>query len=80
EQANKTTYGLSAGVWTSNVKTAHKLAAHIQAGTIWVNAFNALDPAVPFGGYKMSGYGRELGKHSLELYTNIKSVWVNIAD
>jgi aldehyde dehydrogenase (NAD+) len=80
EQANKTTYGLSAGVWTSNVKTAHKLAAHIKAGTIWVNAFNALDPAIPFGGYKMSGYGRELGKHSLDLYTNIKSVWVNIAD
>ncbi len=80
EQANKTNYGLSAGVWTSNVKTAHKLAAHIKAGTIWVNAFNALDPAIPFGGYKMSGYGRELGKHSLDLYTNIKSVWVNIAD
>jgi len=80
EQANKTAYGLSAGVWTNNVKTAHRLAAQIKAGTIWVNAFNALDPAIPFGGYKMSGYGRELGKHSLELYTNIKSVWVNVAE
>ncbi len=80
EQANKVKYGLSAGVWTSNIKTAHKLAAHIKAGTIWVNSFNAFDPAVPFGGYKMSGYGRELGKHALELYTTIKSVWVNIAD
>lgn len=80
EQANKTTYGLSGAVWTRDVKKAHKLAAHIKAGTIWVNCYNAFDPAVPFGGYKMSGYGRELGKHSIELYTNIKSVWVNLAD
>jgi acyl-CoA reductase-like NAD-dependent aldehyde dehydrogenase len=80
EQANKTTYGLSGAVWTSDVKKAHKLASHIKAGTIWVNCYNAFDPAVPFGGYKMSGYGRELGKHSIELYTNIKSVWVNLAE
>jgi len=80
EQANKTTYGLSGAVWTSDVKKAHKLAAQIKAGTIWVNCFNAFDASVPFGGYKMSGYGRELGKHSIDLYTNIKSVWVNLAD
>lgn len=80
EQANKVTYGLSGAVWTTDVKKAHKLAAHIKAGTIWVNCFNVFDPSVPFGGYKMSGYGRELGKHSIDLYTNIKSVWVNIAD
>lgn len=80
EQANKTTYGLSGAVWTSDVKKAHKLASQIKAGTIWVNCFNAFDAAVPFGGYKMSGYGRELGKHSIDLYTNIKSVWVNLAD
>ncbi len=80
EQANKTTFGLSGAVWTSDIKKAHKLAAQIKAGTIWVNCFNALDPAVPFGGYKMSGYGRELGKHSIDLYTNIKSVWVNLSD
>ncbi|HEY9784023.1 MAG TPA: aldehyde dehydrogenase family protein [Candidatus Obscuribacterales bacterium] len=80
EQANKTTYGLSGAVWTRDIKKAHKLASHIKAGTIWVNCYNAFDPAVPFGGYKMSGYGRELGKHSIELYTNIKSVWVNLAD
>ncbi len=80
EQANKVTYGLSGAVWTSDVKKAHKLAAHIKAGTIWVNTFNMLDVSVPFGGYKMSGYGRELGKHSLDLYTNIKSVWVNLQD
>jgi acyl-CoA reductase-like NAD-dependent aldehyde dehydrogenase len=69
---------LSGAVWTSDVKKAHKLAAHIKAGTIWVNCYNAFDPAMPFGGYKMSGYGRELGKHSIDLYTNIKSVWVNL--
>ncbi len=80
EQANKTTFGLSGAVWTKDVKKAHKLAAQIKAGTIWVNCYNAFDPAVPFGGYKMSGYGRELGKHSIELYSNIKSVWVNLQD
>ena len=80
EQANKTTYGLSGAVWTSDVKKAHRLAAQIKAGTIWVNCFNVFDAAVPFGGYKMSGYGRELGKHSIDLYTNIKSVWMNLAD
>lgn len=80
EQANKTTFGLSGAVWTSDIKKAHRLASEIKAGTIWVNCFNAFDPAVPFGGYKTSGYGRELGKHSIELYTQIKSVWVNLAD
>ncbi|MBK8220519.1 MAG: aldehyde dehydrogenase family protein [Candidatus Obscuribacter sp.] len=80
EQANKTTFGLSGAVWTRDVKKAHKFASHIKAGTIWVNCYNVFDPAVPFGGYKMSGYGRELGKHSIELYTNIKSVWVNMMD
>src|ERR1700722_14433243 len=78
EQANKTTFGLSGAVWTRDIKKANKLAAHIKAGTIWVNCFNVLNTAVPFGGYKMSGYGRELGKHSIDLYTNIKSVWINL--
>ncbi|MDZ4833468.1 MAG: aldehyde dehydrogenase family protein [Candidatus Melainabacteria bacterium] len=80
EQANKVRFGLSGAVWTRDVKKAHKFASHIKAGTIWVNCYNVFDPAVPFGGYKMSGYGRELGKHSIELYSNIKSVWVNIGD
>lgn len=80
EMANKTTFGLSGAVWTQDVKKAHKFAARIKAGTIWVNCYNVFDPAVPFGGYKMSGYGRELGKHSIELYTNIKSVWMNMMD
>jgi aldehyde dehydrogenase (NAD+) len=80
EQANKTTFGLSGAVWTRDVKKAHKFAAQIKAGTIWVNCYNVFDPAVPFGGYKMSGYGRELGKHSIDLYSNIKSVWMNMMD
>ena len=80
EQANKTSFGLSGAVWTSDVKKAHKFASKIKAGTIWVNCFNMFDPAIPFGGYKMSGYGRELGKHAIDLYTGIKSVWVNLAD
>jgi acyl-CoA reductase-like NAD-dependent aldehyde dehydrogenase len=80
EEANKIQFGLSGAVWTRDIKKAHKFASHIKAGTVWVNCFNMFDPQMPFGGYKMSGYGRELGKHSIELYTNIKSVWVNLAD
>lgn len=80
EEANNVKFGLSGAVWTRDVKKAHKFASQIKAGTIWVNCYNVFDPAVPFGGYKMSGYGRELGKHSIELYSNIKSVWVNLAD
>lgn len=80
EEANKVRYGLSGAVWTRDIKKAHKLANHIKAGTIWVNCYNVFDPAVPFGGYKQSGYGRELGKHSIELYSNIKSVWMNLAE
>lgn len=79
-EANKVTFGLSGAVWTRDITKAHKLAAHIKAGTIWVNCFNVFDPAMPFGGYKMSGYGRELGKHSIDLYTNMKSVWVNLQE
>ena len=80
EQANKIAYGLSGAVWTRDIKKAHRLASQIKAGTIWVNCFNIFDPAVPFGGYKRSGYGLELSKHSIDLYTNIKSVWVNLSD
>lgn len=78
EQANKIVFGLSAGVWTRDIKKAHKLIRHLNAGTVWVNCYNVFDPQMPFGGYKMSGYGRELGKHSIELYTSVKSVWVNL--
>jgi acyl-CoA reductase-like NAD-dependent aldehyde dehydrogenase len=76
--ANETIYGLAAGIWTRDVKTAHRVARRVQAGTIWINTYHPLDAASPFGGYKQSGYGRELGKHALDLYTQIKSVWVDL--
>jgi acyl-CoA reductase-like NAD-dependent aldehyde dehydrogenase len=79
-QANDTIYGLSAGLWTKDLSQAHRLAKAIRAGTVWINTYNMIHPAVPFGGYKQSGYGRELGKHALDLYTQIKSVWVDLSD
>jgi acyl-CoA reductase-like NAD-dependent aldehyde dehydrogenase len=77
-QGNDTTYGLSAGIWTKDIKKAHAVAKAIKAGTVWINCYNVFDSAAPFGGYKQSGYGREGGIHALELYTQIKSVWVNL--
>jgi acyl-CoA reductase-like NAD-dependent aldehyde dehydrogenase len=76
--ANDTIYGLAAAVWTDDVTKAHKVARGIRAGTVWVNTAGLYDPATSFGGYKQSGFGRELGKHSLETYTQTKSVWVNV--
>ena len=73
-QANATDYGLAASVWTTNLSAAHKLAARIKAGTVWINTHNFNDPALPFGGYKQSGWGRELGEESLETYTQVKTV------
>ena len=61
QRGNATTFGLGSGVWTRDVSKAHTLARAIRAGTVWVNCYQAMDPAVPFGGYKMSGYGRECG-------------------
>ena len=78
EQANGTIYGLAAAVWTRDIGKAHRIARSLKAGTVWVNTYNVLDTASPFGGYKMSGFGRELGKHALELYTQVKSVWVDL--
>lgn len=77
-QANDTHYGLSAGVWTRDIGKAHRLAKSLRAGTVWINSYNQFDAASPFGGFKQSGFGRELGKHALELYTQVKSVWVNL--
>ena len=77
--ANRSMYGLAAGVWTSNVKRAHRFARALQAGTVWINTYHPLDAASPFGGYKQSGFGRELGGHALELYTQVKSVWVDLS-
>jgi len=77
-QGNATTYGLAAGVWTRDVSKAHRVARALRAGTVWINCYNVFDPATPFGGYKESGYGRELGKYALDLYTQVKSVWLRI--
>jgi aldehyde dehydrogenase (NAD+) len=78
EEGNLTEFGLAAAVWTNDIKKAHKAARRLRAGTVWINTYNAFDAASPFGGYKQSGFGRELGIHSLELYTQVKSVWVNL--
>ena len=77
-QGNDTTYGLAAAVWTRDISRAHKVARALKAGTVWINTYGGSDPISPFGGYKQSGFGRELGVHSLELYTQIKSVYVKL--
>jgi acyl-CoA reductase-like NAD-dependent aldehyde dehydrogenase len=77
-QGNDTTYGLAAGVWTRDISRAHAVARKLKAGTVWVNCYSVLDPISPFGGYRQSGFGRELGKHAIELYTQIKSVYVKL--
>ena len=76
-RSNATHYGLASFIWTRNVGTAHRLAKALQAGSVWINCRNIVDPAVPFGGYKMSGYGREFSSHSLDDYLNVKAVWIN---
>jgi len=75
-EANGTIYGLAAGIWTKNVPKAHELAAKLRAGTVWINCYNVFDSSMPFGGFKQSGWGREMGKEALELYTEVKSVCV----
>jgi len=77
-RANKSVYGLAAGVWTNDVKKAHKVAAALKSGVVWVNTYNQFDAAAPFGGYKQSGYGREMGHAVLDAYTQVKTVWVNL--
>lgn len=77
ERANATPYGLAAGVFSTNLGTAHKLAHRLKAGSVWVNMYHAIDPAVPFGGVKMSGYGREGGTEHMEEYLDTKAIWIN---
>lgn len=73
-QANDTIYGLAAGIWTRDLSKAHQVAAELRAGTVWINCHNIFDAALPFGGYKQSGWGREMGHDALELYTEVKAV------
>jgi acyl-CoA reductase-like NAD-dependent aldehyde dehydrogenase len=75
--ANDVSFGLAAGVWTSDLGRAHRVAEAIKAGTVWVNTYGELDSPVSFGGFKSSGIGRELGPHAVEAYTQPKSIWVN---
>jgi acyl-CoA reductase-like NAD-dependent aldehyde dehydrogenase len=77
-RANDTQYGLAAAVWTRDIKKAHYVARRLQAGTVWVNTYNIYDTAAPFGGYKASGFGREMSAHAIEHYTQLKSVWVDL--
>ncbi|MFP5434328.1 MAG: aldehyde dehydrogenase family protein [Alphaproteobacteria bacterium] len=77
-RANATEFGLGGGVWTRDLATAHRMARGIRAGSVWVNCYQMLDPAVPFGGYRMSGFGRESGPHHIEDYLETKAVWINL--
>ncbi|MCI0637302.1 MAG: aldehyde dehydrogenase family protein, partial [Actinobacteria bacterium] len=76
--ANDTPYGLAGGVWTNDLSRAHRVARQIQAGTVWVNSWLAVNPQTPFGGYKASGIGREGGREALDTYTQIKNVYVQL--
>jgi len=77
-QANETRFGLASGIWTSNLGRAHRVARALRAGTVWINTYRAIAPAVPFGGYKASGLGRESGLESLDEYLETKAVWIDI--
>ncbi len=79
QRANDTPYGLAAGLWTRDLRSAHRVAAALKAGSVWINCWNVVDPASPFGGYKQSGWGREMSKNVIDAYTETKSVFVDLA-
>lgn len=76
QAANRSRYGLAAGIWTKDISKAHRTAQQLKAGSVWINQYNGFDTAMPFGGYKQSGWGRELGASAIDLYTQIKAVKV----
>ena len=78
ERANTTMYGLAAAVWTKDISKAHAIANNVRAGTVWVNCYDVFDAAAPFGGFKQSGIGRELGEYGLQQYTEVKTVTVKL--
>jgi aldehyde dehydrogenase (NAD+) len=78
ERSNKTTFGLAAAVWTRDVGKAHRIASSVRAGTVWINCYDVFDAAAPFGGFKMSGMGRELGEAGLNNYTELKTVTMSL--
>ncbi len=78
DRANKTMYGLAAGVWTRDIGKAHVIANRVRAGTVWVNCYDVFDAAAPFGGFKQSGIGRELGEYGLQQYTEVKTVTIKL--
>jgi acyl-CoA reductase-like NAD-dependent aldehyde dehydrogenase len=77
--ANDTPFGLAAGIWTRDVKKAHRLARAIRAGTVWINTFDTADITVPFGGFKQSGFGRDKGMAALDGYTQLKTTWMDLS-
>jgi aldehyde dehydrogenase (NAD+) len=77
-RANATPFGLGAGIWTRDVGRAHRMAREIRSGSVWVNCYQVMDAAMPFGGYKMSGYGRESGLHQFTEYLNVKALWIDM--
>ncbi|MBI1832824.1 MAG: aldehyde dehydrogenase family protein, partial [Planctomycetes bacterium] len=78
QRGNKTFFGLAAAVWTRDIAKAHRIANSLRAGTVWINCYDVFDAAAPFGGFKMSGIGRELGEYALQNYTEVKTVTVNL--
>jgi aldehyde dehydrogenase (NAD+) len=76
--ANQNPYGLAAAIWTRDIKKAHALSRRLRAGTVWINTYGLMDAALPFGGYKQSGFGRELGAAAIDSYTELKSVWLSL--